>query len=174
MASAPAQLIIDDELNVIPTVDCKYHSPASLSATMNSDINNSENNFSILALNIRSCRKNFISLTSFLNTFVLKFSIIMLVETWLSSETDYGFNLQGYKQYNQYRNNHGGGIKILYDELLTLDILEDYSGINDIFEVVAFYLCGKGFKYLISCVYRPPSSNPNEFNDLFFEGFFPV
>ena len=33
-------------------------------------------------------------------------------------------------------------------------------------EVLTFYICGNGFKYLISSIYRPPSSSSYQFNEM--------
>ena len=165
MAFNPPPFIIDNEYDNNPTIDCRYYAPEEVHAVMES----CRNKFSVLSLNIRSCRKNFISLVTFLNAFILRFSLIVLVETWLSKNSDESFHLDGYSQYNLYRDNYGGGIKIFYDNNFSIDVLHDFTFISAIFEILTFYLSGKDFKYLICCVYRPPGANPNRFNDMFLE-----
>ena len=69
--------------------------------------------FYILNLNIRSCRKKFASMLSFLSVLVFNFIIIILTKTWLTSYINLEFN--GYNQLNVYKSNPGGGIEIYYD-----------------------------------------------------------
>ena len=71
-----------------------------------------EKNFSILHLNIRSCRNNFANLQVFLNSLLFAFTVIVLTETWLSEQIDILFDLDNYTSYSLYRNTHGGGVKI--------------------------------------------------------------
>ena len=165
MAFNPPPFIIEDEdeFDNIPKVNCKYYAPERVATVMNS----SKGNFSVFSMNIRSCRKNFISLATFLNTYLLKFSLIVLVETWLSADSDEGFYLNGYNQYNLYRNNYGDGIKIFYNDSFSFNVLHNFTFVNEFFEVLTFYLRGRNFKYLICCVYRSPAKNPNVFNDMF-------
>ena len=152
----------DDE---VPNVNCKNVPPEKFDQSLSSF----RSSFSILNLNIRSCRKNFASLLSFLSMLVFKFTIIILTETWLTPDTDLGFDIDGYNQLNVYRNNHGGGIKIYYDNLWSADVLTEFTTINEILEILTFRVYLRGFKYIISAVYRPPSSDPLIFNDTFFD-----
>ena len=50
--------------------------------------------FSVLALNIRSISNKF---AEFLANLIKKFTLIIIVETWLQSPTDCGFEIDGYK-----------------------------------------------------------------------------
>ena len=161
----------NDENFIEPEINCNYYSPDD-NHNVHDVINNS-NSFSILTLNIRSLRKNFSSLLSFLSTYMLKFSLIILLETWLNKDIDNAFNIYGYRQTNLYRNKNGGGIKVYYSELFHIDILDECTHLSNVAEILTFIITCKGFKYLISCVYRPPGSNPNEFIDLFFNQIMP-
>ena len=165
MAFDPPRFVFDDDDINVPQVNCEYYSPAILNNTI-------KNKFSILSLNIRSLRKNFTHLISFLNTFILNFSIIVLVETWLAENCDNTFSIPGYKECSVYRNNHGGGIKVLYQDSYSVDVLKDFSFIHNVLEILTFYIKGRGFKYLICCIYRPPNSSISDFNEMFFNQIF--
>ena len=164
----PPQFIIpsNDEDFIEPDINCNYYSPDDIQDVH--DVVNSTKSFSILSLNIRSLRKNFSSLISFLSTYMLQFSLIILLETWLDKDIDNGFNISGYRQANLYRNKNGGGIKIFYSELYNLEILDECTHLSNVAEILTFVITCKGLKYLISGIYRPPGSNPNEFINLFF------
>ena len=54
------------------------------------------NKFSILNINIRSIKSNFVYLKSFLHSLKRKVSFIVLTETWLSDEIVDQFKLGGY------------------------------------------------------------------------------
>ena len=69
MAFNPPKYKIDDG-NELPYIDCDYISPSSMSNLMV----NREKSISLLTLNIRSCRKNFPSFSSFILTYLLKFT----------------------------------------------------------------------------------------------------
>ena len=62
--------------------------------------------FSILHLNMRSCRRNFPLFHVFLTSLLTNFSIIALTETWLTKDIDLLFNLDGYNEFSMYRNGH--------------------------------------------------------------------
>ena len=100
---------------------------------------------------------------------MIEFSLIVLYETWLTADVDYGFTLPGYEHINVYRNNFGGGIKILYQSKFNIEVLNDLTFVCDIMEVLTFILCGKNFRYVICSLYRPPSSNSNLFNVMLIE-----
>ena len=68
-----------------------------------------KNKFSILNLNLRSIRANFVSLQSFLDSLKYKVSIIVITETWLSKELENIHTINGYKVVYTSRNSHGGG-----------------------------------------------------------------
>src|SRR5678816_4318401 len=71
-----------------------------------------EKKLNVLALNIRSVRKNFNEFICLLKILDLDFSIIILTETWLTSNSNVGFTIPNYLSYHIYRDNYGGGISI--------------------------------------------------------------
>ena len=155
------ELVVGDD---VPQINCINADPDKLTLDLNRYTRES---FSVLGSNIRSCRKNFSSFLALLSVLLFKFSIIVLVETWLTDVTDFCFDINGYNQFNLYRNNFGGGIKIFCENSLHVSILENISFVNNIIEILSIKVVGKGFKYVISAIYRPPKSSVNEFNVVF-------
>ena len=90
--------------------------------------------FSFFHMNIRSCRQNFSQLQLFLSTVLFKFTVIILTETWLSESSDFLCELDGYNSFATHRNNHGGGIKIFVRDSISINIINEMSFINDLYE----------------------------------------
>ena len=148
----------------IPRIKCTYVCPDDLEL----ETAGTNGAFSLLTFNVRSCRRNFASFVTFLCGLMFKFSVLVLVETWLKESSDCAFDITGYKQVNLYRDNFGGGIKVLYDEMLNLEVDRNLTFVNDIMEVLTFHLMGANFRYLICCVYRSTAANAVLFNEMFF------
>ena len=166
-------LDLNDE-NDIPRFPCSYKNPDRLANVLT---DYKKGAFSLMMFNVRSCRKNFGCFLSFLCNLMFKFSVIILVETWLSSSADCGFDINGYKHVSIHRNNFGGGMKIYYDELYNVEVINELTFINNYMEVLTIYLIGLNFKYIICAVYRLPSADPHTFNEQFFDNIvnkFPV
>ena len=160
----PPQLSLSEN-NDIPYVNCSYVSPSDFKSGSADSFHGS---FSLLTFNIRSCRRNFASFVTFLCGLMFKFSILVLVETWLTEGSDCAFDINGYKQVNLYRDNYGGGIKIFYDEMLNVEVDRKFTFVNNIMEVITFHLIGANFRYLVCCVYRSTAANAVLFNEMFF------
>ena len=126
-------------------------------------------NFSLLQMNIRSCKKNFSQLQLLLSSLLFKFTIIILTETWLSKSTDLLCELDGYKSVATYRDNHGGGIKLFIRDFLSVSVIDEMSFIGDLFESLTCEVFTSSSKYIISCIYRPPHTSISQFNKSFQE-----
>lgn len=149
----------------IPEFPCSYKSPDKLKNVLT---NYKKGAFSLLTFNVRSCRKNFGCFLSFLSNLMFRFSIVVLIETWLSSSADCGFDIDGYKHVSVHRNNFGGGMKIYYDEQYNVEVINELTFINNCMEVLTMYLIGLDFRYIICSVYRSPCADPHTFNEQFF------
>ena len=154
------------EDNDIPIIPCNYKGPDNFGNVV---VNCMTGTMSMMLFNIRSCRRNFGTFLTFLCNLMVKFSFIVLVETWLTADTDHGFDITGYKQINIYRDNLGGGIKFLYNEMLNVEIIDRLSFVNNVMEVLTLYIIGSNFRYIVCCVYRSTRADPFIFNELFFE-----
>ena len=112
---------------------------------------------SLLVCNVRSCRRNFNAFYSHFNQYVSKFTIIVLVETWLTKEICNIFNISGYKYFDCFRANNAGGIRMYYKRFLNVKLLPVYSSNTDIFEVLTAEISCSEKNVLLSCFYHPPS-----------------
>ena len=160
----PPNLFFSEESD-IPSINCVYRTHDRF---VQDSKQFSSKYFSILNFNIRSCRRNFPSFFTFLCSLFCNISLIVLTETWLTEEVDCGFNIDGYNQLNLYRNIHGGGLKIFYNDNFRANIIAECTFVNSFIEVLTFFLIGCNFKYIICAIYRPPSSNPLLFIECLF------
>ena len=125
----------------------------------------------MLHLNIRSCRQNFAAFHVFLTLLICKFSIIALTETWLTNDVDLLFGLDGYNEFNQYRSSHGGGIKLYIRDSYNVNVFNELCITSTSYESLVCEIVISGVKFVICCVYRPPGSNINDFNNQFETNF---
>ena len=142
-------------INYIPA-GCTYIGVDELSTLISSL------SLSIVMLNIRSCFKNF---NNFLANFcdcLMSFSCVIFTETWLTPERDKIFNIPGFYCYNIYRNHYGGGIKIYLKDCTQSRILENFTVINELWEILKVELFYGGFKLILMSVYHPPSACPQK------------
>ena len=144
---------LDLNENDLPT--CSYSDFDEIDDLVSTD------KLSILVCNIRSCRKNFNVFFSHFNQYVSKFTIIVLVETWLTKAICNLFNISGFKYYDSFRANNGGGIRIYCKQLLNVKLMPVYSIVADTFEVLTAEISCPGKNVLLSCFYHSPSSDHN-------------
>lgn len=110
-------------------------------------------------LNIRSARHKEDELSILLNEFAFDFDVIMLTETWYSSDTEV-YRRDGYNSFFLNRpNKQGGGIEILIKNNLECEIIPELSLLTEDFEC----LCLKSRKYIYCVIYRPPNGQFNQF-----------
>ena len=115
--------------------------------------------FAVLMINIRSCRKNFNQFIAQFCNVLSYFSCIIFTETWLTEDVDNVFNIPGYYCFNLYRNNFGGGIKMYFKNCIQGRILEDFTFINDYFEMLTVELMFGTNKTVLCSLYHPPTSS---------------
>ena len=154
----------------IPDVDnylqpnCRYLNVEYLSDFVNGIT------LSILMLNIRSCCKNFDQFISTFCNVISSFTCLILTETWLTQDRDNVFNIPGFHCINLYRNNQGGGIKIYFKEPIQCKVLNRYTFVSNLFEMLTVELLYGSNRYILASIYHPPTSFPVknvEFIDLF-------
>ena len=122
--------------------------------------------FSLLMLNIRSCKKNFNQFLAYFCNVISYFSCILLTETWLTPDVDNIFDIPGFYCFNVYRNRYGGGLKMYLKNCIKARILQDYTFVNHLFEVMTVEILFESNKAVLCAVYHPPTSsveNNNEF-----------
>ena len=125
---------------------------------------------SILMLNIRSLKKNFIDFIAYFYNYVTLFSCIVFTETWLTEERDKSFTIPGFYSFDLYRNQYGGGLKLYIKNCFKARLLNNFTVLNDLSEILTIELSLCNCKFLLMVVYHPPSSSSTknfEFVDLF-------
>ena len=144
---------IPDIENYVHT-NCRYMNVENLSDYVNGV------SMSILMLNIRSCCKNFDQFISTFYSFISFFTCIILTETWLTHDRDNVFDIQGFHCVNLYRNNVGGGIKIYLRDFVQCEVLNRYTFVNNLLEMLTIEILFCNRKYILTAVYHPPTSYP--------------
>ena len=144
---------LDLDIGIVDLPHCRYLDIVNCSSY------NWSNNISILLCNIRSCRRNFLDFTSYFNDVLFNYSCIILIETWLSNECENVFRINGYRFIDLYRNNYGGGIRLYTKETLNVNVLQEYFLITDVTEMIVTEISTLGNKFLLCCVYHPPTSD---------------
>ena len=125
---------------------------------------------SILLLNIRSQKRNFNVFLSEFSNYLNLFSIIAFTETWLTVDRDVAFSIPGFYSLNLYRNQYGGGLRLYIKDCFRTKILEEFTFLNDFYEILTVELDLGSCKYVLILLYHPPSSssqNNTEFVNLF-------
>ena len=113
---------------------------------------------SILMINIRSCRRNFDHFIENFQNIILKFSCIILTETWLTSDLDNIFNISGFHCYDLYRNHYGGGIKLYVKDCIKTNIVNNFTMLNELCEILTVELLLDNHRAILTAIYHPPTS----------------
>ena len=125
---------------------------------------------SVLMQNVRSCKRNFDNFVAHFQQCFAALSCIILVETWLTDSRDNIYDINGFHCYNLYRNQYGGGIKLYLKNCIQSKVLETYTILHDLLEMLTVELLFGNQRLLLIAVYHPPTSSLRknlEFVDLF-------
>ena len=123
---------------------------------------------SLLHLNCRSLRKNFQNVENMLNNIKIKFDVVAITESWLSSTDDLNlYKINGYEiEYMHRLNKRGGGILIYVKQNIKSTKLTNLSiSQAGSMESLALELKLKHQKINLACIYRPPSTDISTFNN---------
>ena len=147
-------------------LDHQYVPECSVENWLGLSHNDIQSNLSFLSVNIRSLTGKFGELVAHLNVVAKNFTFILVSETWLKDDTDFGFNIPGYKSVSLNRKGDqlGGGLKLYYDECLNVTILNNLTGNDGPCErlFVRSYVPGVG-NIVVGGIYRPPDKSKSEF-----------
>ena len=133
--------------------NCKY---TDISTDTFSDWNDK---FAILLFNVRSCRKNFLDFTCCFDDILNKFSCIILTETWLTEEYNNLFVINGFRSFDSYRTNNGGGIRLYVKCNLRVNLLSPFNVIDNVCEIFVVEISVNDKKCVLCCFYHPPTSD---------------
>ena len=165
---------IDPDLNVLHN---QHKSLYYSSQSFNDRFFESHIPLSLFHLNIRSAQSNINSLTDFLTTLTINFSIFGLTETWLTDTNSSIYSIPGFTSVALNRQNRrGGGVMIQVREDLTFRERPDLNLLTEHCECIFIELIDFDSDYsappynhsrniVIGCLYRPPNAN----FDLFFD-----
>jgi len=141
-----------DDSDGLPMSDCSYYTGESF--TNNLSIS-SDNSFSVLHHNIRSFGRNFDELSVFLDGINYQFHVLVLTETWFSTDTVAA--IEGYCAYHSFRTGRtGGGVSVYVSDKLVSRQLSDVIFGGDAYEICAVDVCCNGESICIIGTYRPP------------------
>lgn len=151
---------------------CQYYNESDFHNVIESSKN--REHFSIIHINIRSLPKNYDQLSHYLSSLNHEFLIIALTETWLTNMNHDSFNMPFYTSVHSFRKERvGGGASLLVNSKYDFKLRNDLAltinenEIESVFiELISCSLFG-GKNVIIGCIYRPPDSNINHFNDAF-------
>ena len=126
--------------------------------------------YNLFHLNIRSCSQNFNELLLLLATMKVKFSVIVLTETWLKDKT-HAPNIPGYVAYHSIRPNGKGygGVSIYIKNELQSSEITEFSINNEIMESVGAKVSIYNKNINIIGIYKSPRSLLDQFNGQFFD-----
>ena len=113
-----------------------------------------KNKFTIFCMNVRSARKNFNELVCLLNVLKGDFDIVALTETWLTEESNIGYDLMGYASYHIYRNQNGGGVSIYFKDHIQINKINNLCGIYNTFESIFLSITLNNTTFNLGCIYR--------------------
>ena len=90
-----------------------------------------DNKLSILVFNIRSC-KNFNYFICNFSDYFSRFTIIILLETWLTEGICRLFPIYGFKYFDIFRANDGGGIRVYVKSFMNSKVLSTYTMVSNL------------------------------------------
>ena len=146
------------EIDNYVSTDCKYFNSDDFHCY-------SYETFNLLMFNVRSCRKNFSNFLSCFSNVLTYFTCIVLVETWLTQDRDVSYAIPGFYNYDIYRDQYGGGIKMYVKDGIQTRILDEYTFLTNLFEVLTVEFIFNCKKIICSATYHPPSSSHVNNND---------
>ena len=140
---------------------------------LNLDVNLINSKINIIHLNIRSCNKKMDEFVTFLEAVKMKFSVIVLSETWIKDSLN-DINIPGYVSYHSTRigNRRGGGVTILIDRNIESVEIPRFLINNEILDCTGVKASFGNEIVNIIGVYRPQRSSDGQqtldrFNALF-------
>lgn len=153
----------DDEIPNFPRLNldldnanlphCRYLDIANV------PLHESGNELSLMLCNIRSCRKNFNNFTCHFNDVIHNYSCIIFVETWLTDVYNNLFSVRGYKTFDSYRCQYGGGIRLYVKDTYNTVVLSEFCIVNAVCEMLTVEISSMHNRFVLCCIYHPPTSD---------------
>lgn len=144
------------ENNLVDTIICNTLTEFNSCLT-----NTNENCIKIFHTNIRSIKKNYDELLTFLSLFEVFPDVIILSESWQISCSDY-FNIPGYTTYyNNSMYNQNDGIVVIVSNKYSQSV--STIEFENKYKLMKISLLINNQIYGITLAYRPPEYNVNNF-----------
>ena len=120
----------------------------------------------ILHINCRSIKRNFGSLTNFINLFSSHLTAIAVTETWLTESLNDVYSIPGYNFFANSRTMKlGGGVGLYVKKNLSCKIRPDLCRMSSYIECIFLECQQVNMKsFIIGSIYRPPNSDISQFN----------
>ena len=150
-------LTLDTEHDVLP--ECNYYDFIEIPYLL------PDNNFNILIFNIRSCRKNFNDFVNQFAEYFHNYDIIVLMETWLTTPFSKLFSISGFKHFDSFRSNDGGGLRVFFKKALNVQLLTTFTLITGLYEMLTVEISFTVHKIILCVFYHPPSADHNNNHD---------
>ena len=150
-------LSLDTDLDVLPA--CNYCDFDDISNFLY------VNKFNILIFNIRSCRRNFNDFVSQYADYFHMYDIIVLIETWLTAAFSKLFIINGFKHFDCFRANDGGGLRVHFRKSLNAKMMSTFTLISGLYEMLTIEIAFPVNKIVVCALYHPPSADHNNNRD---------
>lgn len=153
-----------DDIN-ISLSDTSYVTLNEIKDILHSSID--YNTINLLHVNCRSLPKNFDSLYSTINYIDMPFTAIAVSETWLKEHNESIFTIPGYDFVSCNRLlKTGGGVGLYINDKIKYRQISELTYVNETIECIFVeILIEKQKNLIIGCIYRPPNSDINVFNE---------
>ena len=133
--------LLGSEFDLVP--QCRFLNIDNLTFHVPND------NLSILVFDIRSCHKNFSDFICNFSDYVCRFTIIVLLKTWLTEDISRLFPIYGFKHFDIFRVNEGGGIRVSVKNFINTKVLPTYTMVSDLYELLTLEMTVSGNKVLL-------------------------
>ena len=128
----------------------------------------SDDNLSMLNVNIRSICKNLDSLKDYLHCCNIRFNVIGIAETWLNDKPHDYFQMNGYNlELHNRDNNRGGGVCLYVDDKINYSVRHDLNKMKHPDKTETLFIeidRPKAKNVVIGVVYRSPDQDVRIFN----------
>ena len=148
---------------------CDYYTEDSFNKKcIDSSVSNE--NFSLIHLNVRSTVKNLDNFENYLLSLNHKFSLIGITETWFSPSSIDNYGMLGYNMESVIRkSSRGGGVSILIKLGIQYVVREDLCINNTILQLLVVEIQKEVVlsekSIIIGVLYRPPDTDVDMFNE---------
>ena len=88
----------------------------------------------------------------------------MLTETWLTADFGELFQIRSFKNYDLYRSQYGGSIRIYVKNNVDIKILTDNTSVTNLYEMLSVQVMSAESKFIVSAIYHPPTVDHITYN----------